>query len=452
VKRLLYRHRTWCERAVDPLEVAARLEAAGLTDRMAARFRHRDVFSLAEEMYARAARDSETETAPAERQGPWALGAGERATRAHVAQVRAHRVRGALAAAGWFALALLPGAVCALTLAGLTLTGGRARLAVGAGGALTTVIALCVALRHGPLRTGHRARPATRAWICVLLGYALLGDGLLRAASESGGSGALRAFGHALHILRAPAGGSGTHGAVPPDAGPGASGAWHTPALQGADAAAHGAEAVAQRMDVVAHGADAAAGGADLAAHGADVLTPFAAAPVLALVLAVVPAACCARLFAAGAGRGVGRSRALAEFTAWARPLLYAVFALFLAALGALLTLSAALLHQDAGYAGAGALGALLMLARLLILHGFTRAPALLLGTAGGAELLALAAACAADLPGCAGPAALVETAVGTAGPGVVPAAACGAAALALLVHATRTLTRASAHPSEEPA
>ncbi|MGW0392605.1 hypothetical protein ACWDYJ_17245 [Streptomyces sp. NPDC003042] len=53
VKTLLHRHRELCERAVDALEIAAGLEAYGITDRTAARFRHRDVFSLAEELYAR---------------------------------------------------------------------------------------------------------------------------------------------------------------------------------------------------------------------------------------------------------------------------------------------------------------------------------------------------------------------------------------------------------------
>ncbi|MEU9415507.1 hypothetical protein [Streptomyces sp. NPDC048272] len=56
VKALLHRHRALCERAVDPLEIAAGLEAHGITDRTAARFRHRDVFSLAEELYARTPR------------------------------------------------------------------------------------------------------------------------------------------------------------------------------------------------------------------------------------------------------------------------------------------------------------------------------------------------------------------------------------------------------------
>ncbi|MFJ3837836.1 hypothetical protein ACIPY6_20240 [Streptomyces sp. NPDC090054] len=64
VKSLLHRHRELCERAVDPLEIAAGLEAHGITDRTAARFRHRDVFSLAEELYARTPRD-EARPAPA---------------------------------------------------------------------------------------------------------------------------------------------------------------------------------------------------------------------------------------------------------------------------------------------------------------------------------------------------------------------------------------------------
>ncbi|MEU9007529.1 hypothetical protein AB0D15_37920, partial [Streptomyces sp. NPDC048551] len=42
VKALLHRHRELCERAVDPLEIAAGLEAHGISDRTATRFRHRD--------------------------------------------------------------------------------------------------------------------------------------------------------------------------------------------------------------------------------------------------------------------------------------------------------------------------------------------------------------------------------------------------------------------------
>ncbi|WP_326588145.1 hypothetical protein [Streptomyces sp. NBC_01294] len=61
---MLHRHRELCERAVDPLEIAAGLEAHGITDRTAARFRHRDVFSLAEELYARSPREQVPAAAP----------------------------------------------------------------------------------------------------------------------------------------------------------------------------------------------------------------------------------------------------------------------------------------------------------------------------------------------------------------------------------------------------
>ncbi|MEK8172509.1 hypothetical protein NKH77_34715 [Streptomyces sp. M19] len=43
-----------------PLEIAAGLEAHGMTGQAAARFRHRDVFSLAEELYARVPRAADT--------------------------------------------------------------------------------------------------------------------------------------------------------------------------------------------------------------------------------------------------------------------------------------------------------------------------------------------------------------------------------------------------------
>ncbi|NGO73116.1 hypothetical protein G5C65_33235, partial [Streptomyces sp. SB3404] len=56
VRGLLHQLHDLCAHAVDPLEIAAALEARGLTDRAAARFRHRDVFSLAEELYARTPR------------------------------------------------------------------------------------------------------------------------------------------------------------------------------------------------------------------------------------------------------------------------------------------------------------------------------------------------------------------------------------------------------------
>ncbi|MFJ7245481.1 hypothetical protein ACIQWA_12640 [Kitasatospora sp. NPDC098652] len=56
VRELMAEHRDLCERAVDPLEIAAGLEEAGLGPDAAARCRHADLFSLAEELYARVPR------------------------------------------------------------------------------------------------------------------------------------------------------------------------------------------------------------------------------------------------------------------------------------------------------------------------------------------------------------------------------------------------------------
>ncbi|MFG2502478.1 hypothetical protein ACGFSB_30235 [Streptomyces sp. NPDC048441] len=346
VKALMHRHRELCERAVDPLEIAAGLEAHGVTDRTAARFRHRDVFALAEEMYARMPRDEE------ERGVPLALPSS-----------------GAPALpTGWALLALLPGAVCGLAAAGLELSEGRARVAVGLGGVLAVGVALRMTLRYGPLRSAHHVVRATRAWVCFLVAYALLGDGLMRAAVAGG-----------------------------PD------GPW----------------------------------------------APSTAA-VLGLSLAVAPGMWCARLFTVGARRRLSRSRGLAEFTASARPLLVGVVALYLCALGALLA-GAGALYGVPTPAGAGALGALLLLSRLLSSYGCWRAPVLMLGAAGAVEGVSLATVFAGRLPGCGWVASPVEGAVQALGPGVVPVVACGVAAGVLLLHSLRVLSRASAHAGEAP-
>jgi hypothetical protein len=337
----MHRHRDLCERAVDPLEIAAGLEAHGLTDRTAARFRHRDVFSLAEEMYARVPHDGDR---PSPRPAPTDAPREPRT---------------------WAVLALLPGALCTATVVGLRSTEGRPHLAVAALGALAVALGLRVALGRGPLYAPRPATSAaTRAGTCWLLTYAVLGDGLLHAALTGG-----------------------------PD------GPW-----------------------------------------------PLATAPALALALACGPAAWCARLFAVRARRRLAASRGLEEFAASVTPLLLGVLALFLGALGALLALCAALLGGPAACAGAGALGALLLLARLLTAHGCGRAPTIVLGTAAAAETAALSSVFAARLPGCSVLATPVETLTDAWGPDAIPALVCALAALTLLIHAIRTLTRASAH------
>ncbi|MGY5055276.1 hypothetical protein ACWDFR_14505 [Streptomyces sp. 900105755] len=356
VKALMHRYRALCERAVDPLEIAAGLEAHGVTDRTAARFRHRDVFSLAEELYARVPRDENPRPYP----GP-----------APAPRVRADRAL----------LTLLPGAVCAAAVTAVRLTEGRPRLLAAAVGVLAVALAVHPVLRRGPLaapaRTpAWRTTTGTRAWTCWLLAYALLGDGLLRAVVDGGPDGLP----------------TGT-----------ADGPW-----------------------------------------------PVTTAPVLALTLACAPAAWSAHLLTAGARRRLAASRGLEEFTGAVQPLLLGTFALFLGALTALLALCAAALGEPAGYPAALALGALLLLARLLAVHHVPQGPAL--AAAAATEAAAVALVLAGRLPGCAFLAVPVDHLVGAWGAGGVPALACGAAALALLCRATGTLTRASAHaPTGDP-
>ncbi|QHA06692.1 hypothetical protein GQF42_28445 [Streptomyces broussonetiae] len=353
MKALLHRHRELCEQAVDPLEIAAGLEAHGITDRAAARFRHRDVFSLAEELYARVPRSG---------------GEG----RPEPDPLPVPRVR-----ADWALLALLPGALGAATAAGLRLTHGHLRLLTALGGVLALALAARAVLRRGPLAGPSRTRvwrtgTGTRAWTLWLLGYALLGDGLLGAVLTGG-----------------------------PDA---------------------------------------------LPTGAPDGPWPTALAPALALTLACTPAAWCAHLLSAGARRRLAGSRGLEDFTSAAKPLLFGTFTLFVGALTVLLLLCGRLLHEPAAYPQALTLGALLLLARLLVVHRHRHAPALALSAAAATEVAALALPLAGRLPGCAFLAAPVRTLANTWGTAAVPALACGCAALALLVHAGRALTRASAH------
>ncbi|MFI9151989.1 hypothetical protein [Streptomyces sp. NPDC053367] len=362
VKALMHHHRDLCERAVDPLEIAAGLEAHGVTDRTAARFRHRDVFSLAEEMFARVPRDTDSQVRPAE--GP-------------VSRGQSPAARGE---AGWALWALLPGVFCAAAVAGLRLTDGQPRLLVAAAGVLAVALGLRLALARGPLsRHGapSAARHSTGVWTGWLVGYAALGDGLLRAA---------------------------------------------------------------------------ATGGPDTLPTGApDGPWPLATAPLLALALACAPAAWTARLLTGGARRRLTSSRGLEDFASAVRPLLLGSFALHLGALAALLALCAAALDEPAAYAQTLALGALLLLARLLTAHGFTHAPAVVLTACAAGEVTVLAGVFAGRLPGCGFLSVAAEELLDAWGAGSVPALICATGALTLLIHAGRTLTRASAHAHPTP-
>ncbi|MGP9018736.1 hypothetical protein ACT1U9_10015 [Streptomyces sp. BR1] len=163
VKALMHRHRELCERAVDPLEIAAGLEAHGMTDRTAARFRHRDVFSLAEELYARVPRGTEPPGGDVEF-APQSAGRTLRVLRS-----------------------LLPGALCALSVTAARLTVGHVRLSVVAAGTAAVGAALVYSVRRGALRAG---RGAGLPWALWLVAYAVVGDGLLNALLAGGPSGA----------------------------------------------------------------------------------------------------------------------------------------------------------------------------------------------------------------------------------------------------------------------
>ncbi|MFI9050367.1 hypothetical protein [Streptomyces sp. NPDC053427] len=166
VRALMHRHQELCAHAVDPLDIAAGLEAHGVTDRTAARCRHRDVFSLAEELYARVPR------------------ADEPAAAAAPAAERAPRSRGVRAA-----LQLLPGAVCAATLAALDAVEPSTPLtrpAVTAAGGVLVALAVRLAVRTGPLRARRPGGGAAVLWICWTVGYAVYGDWLLTELQGGG--------------------------------------------------------------------------------------------------------------------------------------------------------------------------------------------------------------------------------------------------------------------------
>ncbi|MCL2553021.1 MAG: hypothetical protein FWE75_12875 [Actinomycetia bacterium] len=118
----MHRHQALIAGAVDVWEIAAGLEAHGVTDVDARRLRHRDVFGLAEELYARVPRAGQVaEAAPREREGAWLSPA---------------------AAARY----LLPGLVCAVA----------ARFLPAEAVTALTVLAAYAVLRRGPLHAPGR--------------------------------------------------------------------------------------------------------------------------------------------------------------------------------------------------------------------------------------------------------------------------------------------------------
>lgn len=154
VRSVLHRHAALLAGAVDEWEIAAGLEARGLTDGGARRLRHRDVFGLAEELFARVPRT--------------------------VSRLEEVGVPGGADTAllSWRvgALHLLPGVGCAFF----------GHLRVPAFGALLAVLvglATWAALRTGPLRT---ARGGGAPWTYGLIAYALYGPQAVTALAGDG--------------------------------------------------------------------------------------------------------------------------------------------------------------------------------------------------------------------------------------------------------------------------
>ncbi|MFD3324221.1 hypothetical protein, partial [Streptomyces sp. NPDC058701] len=277
VKALLHRHRDLCERAVDPLEIAAGLEAHGVTDRTAARFRHRDVFSLAEELYARAPRGEAA--APAAGPLPAGSAAGPRALRG-------------------FGLALLPGALAlGAAGAGQSWTGAAAGAAAVAAlvwpgratGRFPVTAHLLAAAVVGWAAHRHGPALAVALALAVAPGHLVAAAFAARARARLAGSRSLGEFADRARPLLV------------------GSAAVFTAAAAGTAALAGAGLAAAVPLAVLLFLARM------LLRHGAD-RRPVAAALVLALV--PVPAAA----VAAAAGLLVHAFLALSRASAHARP------------------------------------------------------------------------------------------------------------------------------------
>ncbi|SFJ93058.1 hypothetical protein [Streptomyces pini] len=406
VRSLLHRHRELCARAVDPLEIAAALEAHGITDRTAARYRHRDVFSLSEELYARALRADEPggvredggarETDAAH--GADGPGAGGPGCGAPAARTPRHgRGAGRARSAGAALLPLLPGGLCAAAPGAYALSAGLpapARTAAGAAGVLLVLLSVRLCLR------GTALNRTTVLSGCLLAGHALAG-GLPLTWALDGHPPAADVFADAFP------------------------GEWCVPlglALAVAPAVwcARWFAARARRRLGASRGLE------EFAARTRPLLAAAVALFVVALlaVLAVAHAVADGGPFGSPSGGPSGG----------------VISAVTAVATG----------PEGARIAEAAALGTLLFVALLLSAHGFPAAAAGGVVAACALEAAALAAAAASGYLRLALPGRPVEALATAWGPAAVPAAACAGAALVLSVFAASRLTGASAHHREE--
>ncbi|WEV30096.1 hypothetical protein OYE22_10165 [Streptomyces sp. 71268] len=466
VRQLLHQHRELCERAVDPWEIAAGLEARGVGDRSASRYRHRDVFSLAEELYARTPRagaladdTAPPPTARATRTSPLgALAASPYGPATPPAATAypyptSHADAYAPYAYGPFEHAPyghvpVGNAPCGHAAPGGSPYGPPARPAAGAPPACPRAStpranrprAGGSGCDGAPGREAGCWEPASASasrrsrrvpwrwglgpvWWCWLFGFLLGGNWLLTEAL----AGTL---------------GAGWRTGQPPYLRPPGPDGWPVP---------HTWPDLHGWPDLHAWPELHAWWGSE----GWRQVAPGAVG-VAALIGAWPPAVWCARWFAARARHGLWASRELATFAAGARGAFVGALTLFGCALGALLaTAWCALTWHGFGprpgfgpgaALAAGALGLLLFVARLLAAHGFRRAARRGLALACGIEALAVATALAAEAPRCAGLARPVERLVAVGGPAAVTTLACATGALVLGAYALGALTRPWAH------
>ncbi|MFI0737005.1 hypothetical protein ACH4PU_02685 [Streptomyces sp. NPDC021100] len=444
VRALLLRHHAVCADAVDPWELAARLEARGVTDRAAAVCGHRDVFSLAEELYARVGGGSGSGTEAGTGATAGVRRAGARGLRAAGAVRAAGSVRTAedgrrrpdevewpqFRTRDWGRYGT-PGASGAEEAPAL---GGGVNLGSGAAGRSSRAADHPGAPRdvHAIGALGLPGAPGASEVSGNPRGFrASRPTGAPEAPEAAAGSRVARAS-CASHDPDA-------YGLCP--ARPGRTRRTVAGALAWAWLLAYGC--VGDRLlSALLHGH---------ARIGPRALATAAAPTALGLACAVAPAAWCAHAFAGYARRRLADSRSLTAFRVRARCALPAVLAVVLGALFLSVWTARSALpglgHPTSVPALAAlALGFLLFLDRLCAAHGLARPAAAAVLAACAAEALPPVLLLAARLPGCAALGWPVTRLPGTLGPSASGLVACAGAALVLAVRAFAVLPHAAVH------
>ncbi|MBC2875103.1 MULTISPECIES: hypothetical protein [Streptomyces] len=430
VRALLLRHHAVCADAVDPWELAARLEARGVTDRAAAVCGHRDVFSLAEELYARVGGGTGDST--------------EDGTKAGAGAPAGVRRAGAVRAAGdsrrrpdeveWPQFRTRDwgryGTPDASGTEGAPALGGGVNLGSRAAG------------RSGASRDAHAIGASGVPGVPGFQGVSEV-SGSSRGFRVSGPTGAPEAP-EAAAGSRVPRASCASYdpdayGLCP--ARPGRSRRTVAGALAWAWLLAYGC--VGDRLlSALLHGH---------ARLGPRALATAAAPTALGLACAVAPAAWCAHAFAGYARRRLADSRSLTAFRVRARCALPTVLTVVLGALFLSVWTARSALpglgHPTSVPALAAlALGFLLFLDRLCAAHGLARPAAAAVLAACAAEALPPVLLLAARLPGCAALGWPVTRLPGTLGPSAPGLVACAGAAVVLTVRAFAVLPHAAVH------